>query len=105
MDRVAEPTASDLRAPSMRPLLFVMPLLAAALFWSAPAAAQDKENPILALVKSELKDAAKPFTMVVTLKVKAGAGPKLEAAFAKAVAATRKEKGNLAYELSRSAKS
>ena len=42
--------------------------------------------------------------MLVLLKLKEGTGQKFEAAFATAAAATRKEKGCITYELSRSAK-
>src|SRR5262245_21543035 len=69
-----------------------------------PAPAQDKEHPIVAEVRANLQDPSKPFTLLVRVKTKEGAGPKLEAAFAKAVAASRKEKGNKAYDLNRSAK-
>jgi quinol monooxygenase YgiN len=54
--------------------------------------------------KEDLRDSTKPFTLVVRFKIKDGQGPKFEAAVANAVKETRKEKGNLAYELSRSAK-
>ena len=64
-------------------------------------AGEDKENPIIASVKSRLKNTDKPFTLIVRIKVKEGAGKQFEAAFAKAIPATRKEKGNLAYELNR----
>jgi quinol monooxygenase YgiN len=69
-----------------------------------PAAGQEKENPIVSSIRARLKDPDKPFTVVVSLKVKKGAGPKLEAAFAKAIKATRKEKGCIAYDLNRDAK-
>jgi quinol monooxygenase YgiN len=65
---------------------------------------QEKENPIVAMVKTSVKDAGKPFTILVHLKVKDGAGEKFEAAFAKALTETRKEKGMLAYQLNRSTK-
>jgi quinol monooxygenase YgiN len=48
-----------------------------------------------------VKDADKPFTLMITLKVKEGEGKKLETAFAKARKATLKEKGCRAYDLSR----
>jgi quinol monooxygenase YgiN len=66
-----------------------------------PVTADDKEDlhPIAAQVKGKLKDANKPFTMAVLLTVKEGAGAKLEAAFAKAIPPTRKEKGCIAYDL------
>jgi quinol monooxygenase YgiN len=76
-------------------------LLAVVLLGSVPAAGQDKENPIVASIKPRLKDPDKPFTLAVHIKVKAGAGDRFEAAFAKARRETRKEKGNLAYELNR----
>jgi quinol monooxygenase YgiN len=65
------------------------------------AADEDKENPILASVKSRLKNPDKPFTLVVLVQVKEGSGEQFEAAFAKAITATRKEKGNLVYDLDR----
>jgi quinol monooxygenase YgiN len=64
-------------------------------------ACQDKENPVITAVKSRLKNPDKPFTLIVRVQVKEGAGKQFEAAFAKAITATRKEKGNLAYELNR----
>lgn len=79
-----------------------LPIVALALVSRAPA--QDKENPILTEVKASLKDSTKPFTMLVHVKVKDGAGAKFEAAFAKAIVGTRKEKGNKVYELNRSTK-
>ena len=66
--------------------------------------AQEKENPIEKAVKASLKDPTKPFVMLVNLEIKDGTATKLEAAFAKARAATRKEKGNKAYSLNRSTK-
>src|SRR5262249_11140219 len=50
-----------------------------------------------------LKDSSKPFTLVIRFEAKEGAGPKLEAAFAKAVSASRREKGCLSYDLNRDA--
>ena len=88
----------------MRFLFAIGSCLIAALF-IAPAFAQDKENPIEKEVKESLKDPTKPFTLIVRLKIKDGGAAKFEAAFAKARAATRKEKGNLAYDMSRAAKS
>ena len=72
---------------------------------STPAQAQEKENPIEKEVKANLKDPAMPFSMFIRVKIKDGSGPKFEATFAKAITATRKEKGNKAYDLNRSAKS
>ncbi len=64
-------------------------------------AGQDRENPVIASVKSRLKNPDKPFTLVVRVQVKEGADKQFEAAFAKAIPASRKEKGNLAYDLNR----
>lgn len=80
-------------------------ILVVAALVSVPAPAQDKEHPIETMVKANLKDPTKPFTMLVHLKVKEGENKKFEIAFAKAVVGTRKEKGNKAYDLNRSAKS
>lgn|SRR5262245_14351527 len=72
---------------------------------ASSAATDDKDlHPIAAKVKSELKDPAKPFTMTVNLQVRDGAAERFEAAFAKALRATRKEKGCVAYDLNRNAK-
>ena len=76
-------------------------MLAVLLLLPAAAAAQEKENPILTFVKSKVKDPDKPFTLIIALKVKEGEDKKLEEAFAKAVKATRKEKGCITYDLSR----
>jgi quinol monooxygenase YgiN len=65
---------------------------------------QAGSDPIVDQVKSQLKDPAKPFTMFVHLQVKDGMQGKFEAAFAKAVKASRKEKGCIAYDLNRDAK-
>jgi quinol monooxygenase YgiN len=62
---------------------------------------QDKPDPIVAAVKAAVKDPTKPFTMLVRFRTREGAEPKFEAAFAKAVKATRAEKGCLAYDLNR----
>jgi quinol monooxygenase YgiN len=70
----------------------------------APATGEEKPNPIVTRVKDSVKDPAKPFTLIVTLKLKDGAAEKFEAAFLKAAKPTRKEKGCLVYELSRDAK-
>ncbi len=76
-------------------------MLVVTLLLPAAAAAEEKENPILAFVKTKVKDADKPFTLIIALKVKEGEEKKLEAAFAKAIKATRKEKGCITYDLSR----
>ena len=64
-------------------------------------AGEDKENPVIAFIKSRLKNPDKPFTLIVRVQVKEGAEKQFEAAFAKAIPASRKERGNLAYDLNR----
>ncbi len=56
---------------------------------------------MIASVKSRLKNPDKPFTLIVRVQVKEGADKQFEAAFTKAIPASRKEKGNLAYDLNR----
>lgn len=75
-------------------------LMTAALALSAVVPVQEQEHPALTRVKASVKDPTKPFIMIITFKVKEGQGPKFEAAFAKAIAETRKEKGCRAYTLS-----
>jgi quinol monooxygenase YgiN len=82
-------------------LLFVLTMSVAAV---CRAPAGEKANPIVAQVKASVKDPTKPFTLIVRLRVKEDAGEKLEAAFAKAIKASRREKGCLAYDLNRDAK-
>ena len=71
---------------------------------AAPGQEKDKPNPIETEVKANLKDLSKPFTMIVTVRIKEGSAAQFEAAFAKGRAGTRKEKGNITYEMSRSTK-
>jgi quinol monooxygenase YgiN len=59
------------------------------------------DNPIVALAKEKVADPKKPFTLVVVLTVKEGQGKQLEELFKPAIAATRKEKGCIAYDLNR----
>lgn len=82
-----------------RGLLLTLPtlFLAAAV---TDARAQD-EHPVIKLVKSKVKDPAKPFALVVTFKVKAGKEKEFEEAFKPCLAATKKEPGCIAYELNR----
>jgi quinol monooxygenase YgiN len=91
----------------MRPrhAALLLAALAALPLAAARAPGQEKANPIAAQVKASLKDPARPFTMIVRLQAKEGAADKFEAAFARAIAPTRKEKGCLAYDLNRDAKS
>jgi quinol monooxygenase YgiN len=77
--------------------------LLAVLAVPAVTAGQDKDDPILAVVKPRLKDPDRPFTLVIRVQGKEGAGERFEAAFARARRATRQEKGNLAYDLNRDA--
>jgi hypothetical protein len=76
-----------------------------ALSVSPPAvSAGEKENPIVATVRKHLTDIDKPFTLVVVVRVKEGTGEKFEKDFAKALTATRKEKGCISYDLNRDLK-
>lgn len=80
-----------------RSWLLALSVLALAGMCSAALAAED--HPAVALVKSKVKDPAKPFALFVTIKAKSGKEKELEAAFAPCIAATKKEAGCLAYEL------
>lgn len=86
-------------------MLLTLALVAAADRAAAAAADEQPPHPILAQVKETVEDPAKPFTIAVTLKAKAGEGAKVEAAFAKAVKSFRAEKGCALYEVSRDVKS
>jgi quinol monooxygenase YgiN len=68
------------------------------------ASAQKKPHPIAVMVKENLKDPSKPFTLLVRFQAKEGAEAKLEAAFVRATKLTLKEKGCLRYELNRDPK-
>ena len=74
----------------------------AAVLLSVSQQGQSMEDVVLSVAKKNFSDSTKPFMLVIQFKVKEGQGPKFEAAMAKAVKETRKEKGNLAYELSKS---
>lgn len=80
-----------------RTLLFVLPALVLATVL-AEARAED-EHPVVKLIKSKVKDPAKPFAILVTFKVKAGKEKEFEDAFPACLAATKKEPGCIAYEL------
>jgi quinol monooxygenase YgiN len=82
-----------------RSWMLALPVLALAGMSSAAPGAED--HPAVALVKSKVKDPAKPFALLVTIKAKAGKEKDLEAAFAPCIAATKREAGCLAYELNR----
>jgi quinol monooxygenase YgiN len=94
----------------MRPLrpvvsyLAVSTALAIAGLVASPLPGQEKPSPIVSKVKAALQDPTRPFTLLVSFQAKEGAGEKIEAAFAKAVRETRREKGCLAYDFSRDAK-
>jgi quinol monooxygenase YgiN len=60
-----------------------------------------EEHPVVKMIKSKVKDPKKPFAITVEFKVKAGKEKEFEAAFAPALAATRKEPGCVAYFLNR----
>jgi quinol monooxygenase YgiN len=66
--------------------------------------AAEPDHPVVATVRAAIQDPSKPFVLVVQIKVKDGAGTKLEQAFAKVAKESRKEKGNRAYDLSHSTK-
>jgi quinol monooxygenase YgiN len=68
---------------------------------SASQARAQEEHPVVALIKSKVKDVKKPFAITVEFKVKAGKEKDFEAAFKPALEATRKEPGCVAYFLNR----
>jgi quinol monooxygenase YgiN len=78
--------------------------LAAVLLSVSQPQEKSTEHPLLRAAKEGLADPNKPFALVVKFTVKEGQAKKFEAAVVKAIKETRKEKGNLAYELSRSPK-
>jgi quinol monooxygenase YgiN len=80
-----------------------LPLLLSGLLPSG-ASAQEQPNPLVAQVKAAVRDPDQPFALLIRMQAKEGAGPKIEAAFAKAAPLTRREKGCLAYDLHRDAK-
>ncbi len=85
------------RTVTRRVLLFVLPALILATTLADTRAADD--HPVVALVKSKVKDPTKPFALVVSFQVAAGKEKDLEAACASCIAATKKEPGCIAYEL------
>lgn len=66
--------------------------------------AGEKDNPIVEAAKANVADPKKPFTMVVIVEVKEGQGKALEDLMKPCIAATRKEKGCIAYDLNRDPK-
>lgn len=63
---------------------------------------QRDEHPLLAQVRQQLDNPNAPFVMVVSLKTRKGEHGAFETAFVPAIQLTRKERGCLAYVLSRS---
>jgi quinol monooxygenase YgiN len=61
-------------------------------------------NPLVAQVMATVTDPAQPFALLVRFEAKPGAGPRIETAFARAIAATRRESGCMAYDLNRDTK-
>ena len=82
-------------------ILSVLVIITAGTSFRLAAAAGEKGNPILDAAKENVADPKKPFTMVVIVTVKDGKGGELETAMKPAIAATRKEKGCIAYDLNR----
>ncbi|MDB5307148.1 MAG: autoinducer-2 modifying protein LsrG [Gemmataceae bacterium] len=82
-----------------RALLVVLPAIAFAVAVSPAESRAADDHPVVTLIKSKIKDPAKPFALIVTLKVKDGKGKELEAAARPCIAATKKEPGCIAYEL------
>jgi quinol monooxygenase YgiN len=72
-------------------------VLVGVLLVSPVAVAED--DPIVAAARKGLTDPAKPFAMWVSAGVKKGSEKEFEAAFAECQKETRKEKGNVAYDL------
>ena len=66
--------------------------------------AGEKDNPIVEAAKANVADPKKPFTMVVLVTVNEGQGKALEDLMKPCIAATRKEKGCIAYDLNRDPK-
>lgn len=58
-----------------------------------------EDHPILAAVKSQLKEHGKPFTMAVMIKIKPECKIQFEAAFKECIRATRQERDCIAYDL------
>ncbi|HQR09189.1 MAG TPA: putative quinol monooxygenase [Gemmatales bacterium] len=60
------------------------------------------DHPIIAAVKSQVKDVTLPFNMSVHASIKPGTSAPFEAAFTECIKLTRKENGCIAYDLNRS---
>ncbi len=92
---------SWLRAPGVMLAAAVLGLM---VLVASGGAAEEKPNRIVAQVRSTVEDPARPFVMLLTLQTKDGQGAKLEAAMAKAIKLTLREKGCLNYDLSKDPK-
>ena len=66
------------------------------------AGTRSELHPIAMGVKEQIGDYEGPFVLVVKLKTKAGKSDEFIKAFKKAAGKTRKEEGNMQYQLSRS---
>jgi quinol monooxygenase YgiN len=66
--------------------------------------AGEKDNPILEAAKANVADPKKPFAMLVIIQVKEGQGKAFEDLMKPCIAATRKEKGCITYDLNRDGK-
>src|SRR5262245_17641163 len=87
--------------PMLTSRSWLLPLAVLALVGLFAARVNAQDHPVVAMVKSKVKDPAKPFAILVTIKAKAGKEKELEATFAPCIAATKKEPGCIAYELNR----
>jgi quinol monooxygenase YgiN len=72
----------------------------AAAVWAARPA-DDKQPDLFTRLEAKLGSGEKPFSLIVTVKLKPGTEAKFEEVARKVVAATRQEKGNRAYEFHR----
>jgi len=80
---------------------YLLALLALGLAFTLSTVRAEDDHPVVALVKSKVKDPARPFALLVTIKAKEGKEKELEAAFAPCVRATKREAGCIAYEFNR----
>lgn len=76
-------------------------LSAFALAFALTGFATADDHPVVAAAKKELKHPDKPFVTWVSVTAKAGKEKELEEAFLACQKDTRKEKGNVAYDINR----
>ena len=76
-------------------------VLVATLALLATPVLRAEDHPVVKQMKEKLKHPEKPFTMLVTIQVKAGKEKEFEDAFLVAQKGTKKEKGCIAYEINR----